>query len=636
VRRRGLTCLAVFVALGAAVPCAASATTWSVSPNGSDANLGTSQFPFRTIGRAVAVARGGDTILVSSGRYPETVSLSDRDSGVTLRGVGDTRPVVDGARKRSYGFENVGASRLTIENFEITGQTVNGIYSEGSQGQIVGNLIHHVGSASDDASKDESAGVRVVHGNGTRVAGNTVHHVGPGPSAIGIWMLETRDAQVEDNAVYLVRNAGIRDWKGLDNAIRRNVIMLSWVGVALNLSTGSVAADNLVQDTVEGFDVKHASYKTVLDYWGLDAAHWSRVLHNTVRRSSEASVWIAQSEEPLDYVEVRANRIDGAGAAFLRDVPSLRGRHVTVDANAYSNAGGTPRWLYKAGWDENKGALTDWASVRHQTGWETGAPPDDAGARIALPAPVSWAPYSMTPVDSSSKGTWYTRHHLKATADEDQSTYWLTEGNRNEYVVFDFGQPRTFDHLILTLHTDQDPRNPHAYRFSVSDDRGSWRDIASGVNVDPNGAAHYYQLPAPVTARYLRFTMVDNFCVSYLPRLGCPDNFVLSDLTAGLVGPPAPEPAPAIDIGSKAVLTGRGRLRIHVTCVGAFGGKARFIVRHAGRRRVRLAPACDRSVAIPLRRRFVRRLRSGKIDGVRLKAIGPDGEIVKTRLRVRV
>ena len=127
-RRRGLTCLAVLVALGAAVPCAASATTWSVSPNGSDANLGTSQFPFRTIGRAVATARGGDTILVSPGRYAEAVSLSDRDSGVTLRGVGDTRPVVDGAGQRSYGFDNVGADRLTIENFEITGQTVNGIY----------------------------------------------------------------------------------------------------------------------------------------------------------------------------------------------------------------------------------------------------------------------------------------------------------------------------------------------------------------------------------------------------------------------------------------------------------------------------------------------------------------------------
>ena len=642
-------CLGIASLLCAVLPGAAWAATWSVSPTGADANSGTSEYPFRTINRAAASARSGDTVLVSPGRYPETVSLSKRHSGVTFRGVGDTPPVIDGAHRRAYGFDNSGAGRLTIENFEITGQTQAGVQTWGARNQVVGNLIHHVGSA----SRTESAGVRIVRANGTRVAGNTIHHIGPGRASIGIWMLETRDVQVEDNAVYLARKEGVRDWKGLDNAIRRNRILLTWAGIALNTSTGSVVTDNIVHDTVEGVAVKHASYATVLDYWGLDTAHWSRVLHNTVQRSSEASVWIAQSEAPLDYVEVRANRIEGAGGAFLRDIPSLRGPHVAVNANAYSDAGGTPRWLYRAGWAQDEGGLTDWESVRRETGWETDAPPGDAGAGIALPAPVSWTPYVMTPVDSSSKGTWYTRNHLDATADGDQSTYWLTAGNRNEYVVFDFGQPTTFDHLILTLYSDEDRRNPRGYRFSVSDDRASWRSILSGVNQDDSGAARYYQLPAPVTARYLRFTMVDTFCETYLPRLGCAKNFVLSDVTAGLVGPPgpapepapgpapgpAPEPAPeqgpAIAIGSKAGLTHRGRLRIRVTCAGASAGTARFIVRRAGRRRVELEPACRRSVAIPLRRRLVRRLRRGKVRTVRLKTIAPNGDTFKTRLRVR-
>ena len=87
----------------AAFPPAASAVTWSVSPHGSDANLGTSQFPFRTISRAATVATNGDTVLVEPGRYSETVSLYSRNSGVEFRGVGDGRPVVDGAKQRAYG-----------------------------------------------------------------------------------------------------------------------------------------------------------------------------------------------------------------------------------------------------------------------------------------------------------------------------------------------------------------------------------------------------------------------------------------------------------------------------------------------------------------------------------------------------
>jgi F5/8 type C domain/Right handed beta helix region len=431
----------------------------------------------------------------------------------------------------------------------------------------------------------------------------------------------------------------VRDWKGLDNAIRRNRVLLTWAGIALNTSTGSVVTDNIIHDTVEGLAIKHASYATVLDYWGLETAHWSRLLDNTVERSSEASIWIAQSGEPLDYVEVRDNQFAGAGGAFLRDVPSLRGPHVAVDQNAYSDLGGDPRWLYKAGWSSSEG-LTDWESVRRETGWETTQPAADAGAAPIAAAPASWTAFGMTPVASSSKGTYYTRNHLDATADGDQSTYWMTEGNRNEYVVFDFGQMRTFNHLILTLYSHEDRRNPRGYRFSVSDDRASWRSILSGVNQDTSGAARYYELAAPVTARYLRFTMVDTFCATYLPRLGCGKNFVLSDLTAGMLAAPAPaEPQTGqqaeIGVGSNAVLTDDDRLRIRVRCVGSTGGRVRFIVRRAGRRRVALESGCRRSVEIPLRRRFVRRLRRGEVRMIRLTAIAPDGDTVTTRVRVR-
>jgi parallel beta-helix repeat protein len=605
--------------------------TWSVSPSGSDANLGTSQFPFRTISRAATVATSGDTVVVEAGRYTETVNLYSRNSGVEFRGVGAGRPVIDGAGRRAYGFHNR-ANRVTITGFAITGQTDAGIYTEGSNDRVADNVLHHIGSSDEERSN----GVRVIGGSGNTISGNTVHHIGPGFSSMGIWLVETRDALVEGNSVYLVRKEGIRDWKGLDNVVAGNHAFLNWVGIGLNTSTGSSVRNNYVSDNVEGLAVKHASYRTVLDFWDLDQAHWSRVEHNTVQRSSEASIWIAQSDEPLDYVEVTGNHFAGAGGAFLRDIPSLRGAHVTVDANAYTDAGWTPRWLYKAGWS-SAGGLTDWASVRRETGWETTPAAADAGATGDSQATASWTQFDMTPVDSSSKGTYYTRNHLGATSDNDQTTYWMTDTNRDEYVVFDFGQPRTFDHLILTLYSNEDKRNPRSYRFSVSDDRSSWRSILSGVNQDTSQAARYYELREPVTARYLRFTMVDNFCDTYLPRLGCGENFVLSDLKAGLVSPQAPSALasePEIGMAPKAVLTRRGTLRIHVTCDGTAAGPARFVVGRAGRKRVELGPDCSRAVEIPLRRRFVRRLRRGEVRHVRVTATAPGDRLTK-RLRVR-
>jgi parallel beta-helix repeat protein len=635
-------CLVLVGALCATIPNAASASTFWVSPSGSDASVGTERFPFRTIGRAAASARSGDTVVVSAGRYRETVSLSPRQTGVTFRGAGDAQPVLDGGGRRAFGFENVGADRLTIENFEITGQRDAAVYTSGSEVQVLGNLIHHVGAASEP----ENAGVRVVRSRAARIAGNTIHHVGPGRSSFGIWLHETRDSLVEDNAVYFIRKEGIRDWIGLDNTIARNRAFLNWAGIALNTSTGTLVTDNHVHDNVEGFAVKHVSYRTVLEYWGLDQAHWSRLTHNTVSRSSEASLWIAQSGEPLDYVAVRHNRFSGAGGAFLRDVPSLRGPHVTVDQNAYSDAGGDPRWLYKAGWSSGEG-LTDWESVREQTGWEATAPEPGAGAAPIAAAPVSWTPLGMTPVASSSKGTYWTRAHLDDTSDGDQSTYWITSTNRNEYVVFDFGEPRTFDHLILTLHSHDDKRNPRGYRFAVSNDRASWQTVASGINQDTSGSARYYELPQPVTGRFLRFTMVDTFCDRYIPRLGCAESFVLSDLTAGMLGPPStttPEPVPVepppdepkIAVAPRAVLTQEGKLRIRVRCAGSLGGRARFVVRpRLGRKRVALGPDCRRSVEISLRRRFVRRVRRGGVRAVRLTYSAPGTEPVTTRLRVR-
>jgi len=93
----------------------------------------------------------------------------------------------------------------------------------------------------------------------------------------------------------------------------------------------------------------------------------------------------------------------------------------------------------------------------------------------------------MTPVDSSSKGTWWTDQHLRDTADDNQWSTWQSVTAKDEFVAYDFGQGRTFDHLVVTIFAHSDSRNAHGYRFEVSDDRTTWRTILAGQNPDSPG-----------------------------------------------------------------------------------------------------------------------------------------------------
>ena len=167
----------------------------------------------------------------------------------------------------------------------------------------------------------------------------------------------------------------MRDWKGLNNTLRRNRSYLNWVGIALGTSTGATVVDNLAYDNTERH---HRQAPVVSDGarpTGTPRPRWSTVTHNTVSRSTEASIWIAQSDEPLDFLDVRENLFSGAGTAFLRDAPSLRGLNVKVDANAYSNTGGTPRWLYKAGYTHCRGSTSGISCARRRAGSRTLPPP---------------------------------------------------------------------------------------------------------------------------------------------------------------------------------------------------------------------------------------------------------------------
>jgi hypothetical protein len=95
---------------------------------------------YDTISAAADSAISGDLILVSPGRYTETVRL--RAAEVTLRGTDRGSVVIDGEFRRANGVV-VSASGVSVENLTVRANTLNGVLvtgmSDGEEGLAKGS-----------------------------------------------------------------------------------------------------------------------------------------------------------------------------------------------------------------------------------------------------------------------------------------------------------------------------------------------------------------------------------------------------------------------------------------------------------------------------------------------------------------
>jgi hypothetical protein len=549
------TCCLCLVALVVVFPANALARAYWVSPRGSDGHSGKRSAPFRTIGKGVAAARRGDTVMVASGVYGETVHITSKSAGISLRGHGRRRPLIDGGGTEEFGIllNTLQAPDVSIARFEIAHQVKAGIFAIGSNLRIIGNVIHDVGSPEVVVSD----GIVLAQAQHALVKNNYVHSIGPGGESDGIRLTNSRDSTVSDNVIQTARKEGIRDWTGLNNDFRRNAISLCAVGIAFNTSMGGLAAHNYLHDNSIGLNPKHTSAPSVLAYWHRKRPRWSRFHRNTVYRSSDASIWLAGNDPEADFIDVRNNVFSGAGNFFIGDAPTARGSHLVVDGNVYSRRGGAPTDVYRIGFRSDGLSFSTLHQLRSRMGWEkTGLMEADpaarwratpraarfrsgrngagrrVGARHAAREPNVWRPWHMRPVRSTSVGTHSTDAHLKDSSDARQRTYWTTTSAANESVTYDLGTERPINLAVLDVFSQYDNRGIHGYRLEVSGDGHGYRTVASGTNPDDQANSHKYRFHT-VHARFVRFTLVDTFCASYTPRTDCGLYFIMSDLRVG-------------------------------------------------------------------------------------------------------
>jgi parallel beta-helix repeat protein len=278
---------------------------------GSDANVGSADSPWKTIGHALRLRslntppRATDTVYIKYGTYKESLNLKPLPNRLlTLKGVSlnGKMPLID-ANGITHALDLINFNGL-IQGLEITGAAENGINISGDSknAQIIGCIIHgnnkgiHVNNTSTPFISgnliydNTECGIGNMGTSAATIEGNQIYHNGnkspAGPSA-GICIPENSTPEIYNNIIRSNYNSGITM---LDNAapvIINNTIINhrgstdspgTGIRVVQNEGIGSVTiTNNIINDNDTGlYSQKGISVagNTYNDFWQNDEKYF--------------------------------------------------------------------------------------------------------------------------------------------------------------------------------------------------------------------------------------------------------------------------------------------------------------------------------------------------------------------------
>jgi parallel beta-helix repeat protein len=252
--------------------------------NCSDGGSGSATQPFCTIRPAASRVVAGQTVLVYSGTYNETITVSSSGTASApinfVAAPGATATVTGGGTGSSSGFSISGRSYVSVQGFNVTGTNADGIVAKNSSNiTIRGN---HVSFAGQPVQGKTAKGIRLDGTTDSVVSTNTVDH----NTDYGIYLVSgsTRD-QVLGNRVF--QNA--------------RVFERAASGIRLHSSPGNTVSSNVSHDNEDsGIECVTGSNNTLVvnnvtyangDH-GIDnlAATGQRIIANTVYRNVTAGI----------------------------------------------------------------------------------------------------------------------------------------------------------------------------------------------------------------------------------------------------------------------------------------------------------------------------------------------------------
>ncbi len=196
--------------------------------NCSDGGSGTAAQPFCSIGTAASRVTAGQTVLVFSGTYSESVTVTSSGTASApinfVAAPGATVTVTGSGSGSANGVYLNNRSYVTVQGFNVTGTSADGIVVKNSSNiTIRGN---HVSYSGQPAQGKLAKGIRLDGATDSVVSNNTVDH----NTDYGIYLLSgsTRN-QIVGNRVFLNARvieraaAGIRLYASPGNTVSGNV-----------------------------------------------------------------------------------------------------------------------------------------------------------------------------------------------------------------------------------------------------------------------------------------------------------------------------------------------------------------------------------------------------------------------------
>ncbi|MFF9410570.1 hypothetical protein ACF1B0_34345 [Streptomyces anandii] len=315
------------VALSA--PATAGTTTSYVSPQGSDAAVGSAAAPFATIQHAVdELGRGGGTVVVRAGSYAQRVSLHGV-SDVTITAASGEHAVLDGSSLvvptgRSALVDISDSTDVTVRGLDITGyRTADikampiGIYVHGGDSGIAldDNHVHDLGN--DNGTLGSMAmnahGIAVYGDSPDRpigsltIDGNEVDHLKLGASEAVVVNGNVAGWSITHNHVHDDNNIGI-DAIGYEPTLPK-----AWRYTDLNRARDGVIGWNTVENIVSAGNPAYWSdgaWCDCADGVYVDGGTHITVAGNTVR-AADIGIEVA-AENPkgaADHVKVTGNTV---------------------------------------------------------------------------------------------------------------------------------------------------------------------------------------------------------------------------------------------------------------------------------------------------------------------------------------
>jgi len=311
-----------------------------VSTQGDDHNPGTRSEPLRTISKAAALVRPGMTVVVTPGRYVE--SINSPLSGNRNARIVFTSETLWGAQIVGEGAEAAWHNKgdyVDIVNFTMSGNDVTGVLNEGSYVRIVRNRIHDFARGDCITTYNSTYTLHDID-----IIGNIAANCGTSSLDHGIYAAYSH-GQIMNNIAFDNSGYGIHCWHNCGQLnISNNLIFKNGGGIVVGQGDspnfGNVPADNMIVSNNIVVDNRTIGIIEAGATGPSNRYRNNMLYHNGDNRISlmtgKESGTITSDPEFVDY------RSDGSGDYRLRDLSPGIDAGTNVGAPPYA-IDGSPR-----------------------------------------------------------------------------------------------------------------------------------------------------------------------------------------------------------------------------------------------------------------------------------------------------